>query len=131
VARRRVLARAGEASPRTASRSPASGARSRLGNTTGAAKPTALEKKTRQAYDRSVLDVAVIEDPAAAAVALEPIRSRPLAELSAPASAATLAAHYHDATAPGSRAHRLVVVAHTLPRDPESQEPEAKEPSCP
>jgi DNA-binding transcriptional ArsR family regulator len=36
-------------------------------------------------------DVLVIDDPAAAAVALEPIRSRLLAELTAPASAATLA----------------------------------------
>ena len=36
--------------------------------------------------------VEVIEDPAAAAVALEPMRSRLLAELAEPASAATLAA---------------------------------------
>ena len=39
-----------------------------------------------------MLDVHVIEDPAAAAVALEPVRSRLLAELSEPASAAALAA---------------------------------------
>ena len=39
-----------------------------------------------------MLDVEVIEDPAAAAVALEPVRSRLLAELAEPASAATLAA---------------------------------------
>ena len=39
-----------------------------------------------------MLDIQVIEDPAAATVALEPTRSRLLAELSAPASAATLAA---------------------------------------
>ena len=39
-----------------------------------------------------VLDIQVIEDPAAATVALEPMRSRLLAELAAPASAATLAA---------------------------------------
>lgn len=39
-----------------------------------------------------MLDVEVIEDPAAAAVALDPIRSRLLAELTEPASAATLAA---------------------------------------
>ncbi|WP_437592485.1 ArsR/SmtB family transcription factor [Sorangium sp. So ce1000] len=38
-----------------------------------------------------MLDVDVIEDPAAAAAALEPVRSRLLSELSAPASAATLA----------------------------------------
>jgi DNA-binding transcriptional ArsR family regulator len=38
-----------------------------------------------------MLDIQVIDDPAAATVALEPIRSRLLSELSAPASAATLA----------------------------------------
>jgi DNA-binding transcriptional ArsR family regulator len=39
-----------------------------------------------------VLDVEVITDPAAATVALEPVRSRLLSELSRPASAASLAA---------------------------------------
>jgi DNA-binding transcriptional ArsR family regulator len=39
-----------------------------------------------------VLDVQVIEDPAAATTALEPMRSRLLSELATPASAATLAA---------------------------------------
>jgi len=39
-----------------------------------------------------VLDIQVIEDPAAATVALEPIRSRLLSEMAMPASAATLAA---------------------------------------
>jgi DNA-binding transcriptional ArsR family regulator len=39
-----------------------------------------------------MFDVQVIEDPAAATVALEPTRSRLLAELAEPASAATLAA---------------------------------------
>src|SRR5688572_18934639 len=52
----------------------------------------------------AVLDVEVIEDPAAASVALDPLRSRLLAELTTPASAAALAAqlgvprqkvHYH------------------------------------
>ncbi len=38
-----------------------------------------------------MLDIQVIEDPAVATVAMEPIRSRLLAELAAPASAATLA----------------------------------------
>lgn len=38
-----------------------------------------------------MFDVEVIEDPAAAAVALDPIRSRILAELAEPASAASLA----------------------------------------
>ena len=39
-----------------------------------------------------MLDIQVIEDPAAATVALGPMRSRLLSELAAPASAATLAA---------------------------------------
>jgi DNA-binding transcriptional ArsR family regulator len=38
-----------------------------------------------------MLDIQVIDNPAAATVALEPIRSRLLSELAAPASAATLA----------------------------------------
>ena len=38
-----------------------------------------------------MLDIEVIDDPAAATAALEPIRSRLLSELAAPASAATLA----------------------------------------
>jgi DNA-binding transcriptional ArsR family regulator len=38
-----------------------------------------------------MLDIQVLEDPAAATVALEPVRSRLLAELAAPASAAALA----------------------------------------
>ena len=38
-----------------------------------------------------VLDLQVIDDPAAATVALEPVRSRLLSELAVPASAATLA----------------------------------------
>jgi len=39
-----------------------------------------------------MIDIHVIDDPAAATVALEPMRSRLLSELTAPASAATLAA---------------------------------------
>lgn len=38
-----------------------------------------------------MIDIQVIEDPAAATVALEPVRSRLLSELAEPASAATLA----------------------------------------
>src|SRR5436305_13716728 len=38
-----------------------------------------------------MLDIQVIDDPAAATVALEPMRSRLLSELAVPASAATLA----------------------------------------
>lgn len=61
-----------------------------------------------------MLDLQVIDDPAAATVALEPVRSRLLAELAQPASAATLAsrlgiarqkATYHLKTL---EAHRLV-----------------------
>jgi DNA-binding transcriptional ArsR family regulator len=36
---------------------------------------------------------------------------------------ATLVSKYHDASAPGGRAHRLVVVAHPLPQKPDSKEP--------
>src|SRR5258708_37360818 len=38
-----------------------------------------------------MLDIQVIDDPATATVVLEPVRSRLLSELAAPASAATLA----------------------------------------
>lgn len=38
---------------------------------------------------------------------------------------AKLVSKYHDESAPGGRAHRLVVVAHPLPRKPEHSEPEA------
>ena len=64
-----------------------------------------------------MLGVEVIDDPAAAVVALEPVRSRLLAELSEPASAASLAArlgiarqkvNYHLRAL---EAHRLVRVA--------------------
>jgi DNA-binding transcriptional ArsR family regulator len=66
-----------------------------------------------------MLDVEVIDDPAAATVALDPVRSRLLAELSAPASAAALAArigiprqkvNYHLRTL---EEHGLVHVADT------------------
>lgn len=66
-----------------------------------------------------MLDVQVIDDPAAAAVALEPVRSRLLAELAEPASAAALAArvgiprqkiNYHLRAL---EAHGLVRVADT------------------
>src|SRR4029079_3043984 len=51
-----------------------------------------LDNNSCQGYHRRVLDLQVIDDPAAATVALEPTRSRLLPELAAPASAATLAA---------------------------------------
>ncbi len=64
-----------------------------------------------------MLEVEVIDDPAAAAVALEPVRSRLLSELAEPASAATLATrlgiarqkvNYHLRAL---EEHRLVCVA--------------------
>jgi len=70
-----------------------------------------------------VLDIHVIEDPAAATVALEPVRSRLLSELAAPASAATLAArvglarqkvNYH---LNALEAHGLVRAAQTAARE--------------
>jgi DNA-binding transcriptional ArsR family regulator len=50
-----------------------------------------IDNKNCQCYDRHMLDIQVIEDPAAATVALEPTRSRLLSELAVPASAAALA----------------------------------------
>jgi DNA-binding transcriptional ArsR family regulator len=64
-----------------------------------------------------MIDVQVIDDPASAAVALDPVRSRLLAELAEPASAAALAErlgiarqkiNYHLRTLEG---HKLVRVA--------------------
>ena len=64
-----------------------------------------------------MLEVQVIDDPLSAVVAVDPVRSRLLAELSEPASAAALAArlgiprqkiHYHLKTL---EAHKLVRVA--------------------
>ena len=39
------------------------------------------------------------------------------------AAITSLAARYHDASAPGGRTHRLVVVAHPLPHEPQPKEP--------
>ena len=50
-----------------------------------------LDNKSCQSYLLHMLDVHVIDDPTAAAVAMEPTRNRLLAELATPASAATLA----------------------------------------
>jgi DNA-binding transcriptional ArsR family regulator len=55
------------------------------------ADPGGLDKKVCQGESEPVQDVEVIEDQAAAAVALDPIRARLLAELVEPGSAATLA----------------------------------------
>jgi DNA-binding transcriptional ArsR family regulator len=54
-------------------------------------KSSYIDNKCCQGYAFPMLDLQVIDDPAAATVALEPVRSRLLAELSVPASAATLA----------------------------------------
>lgn len=51
----------------------------------------ALDKKSCQHDDVTVHDVAVIDDPEAAEVSLDPVRARLLAELSEPGSATTLA----------------------------------------
>src|ERR1700735_1159896 len=50
-----------------------------------------LDNNSCQCYHLLMLDIQVIDDPAAATVALVPMRSRLLSELAAPASAATLA----------------------------------------
>jgi hypothetical protein len=50
-----------------------------------------IDNNSCQCYHLLMLDIQVIDDPAAATVALEPTRSRLLSELAAPASAATLA----------------------------------------
>ena len=50
-----------------------------------------LDNNSCQCYPLLMLDIQVIDDPAAATVALEPTRSRLLSELVTPASAATLA----------------------------------------
>lgn len=78
-----------------------------------------LDKNICQWLHAVVLDVEVIENPAAAAAALDPIRSRLLSELSEPASAAMLASrlgigrqkvNYHLRTL---ESHGLVRVAGT------------------
>src|SRR5947209_7805585 len=134
-----------------------------------------LDNNSCQCYHLPMLDIQVIDDPAAATVALEPMRSRLLSELAASylialgarvvrevgdlvrrakeagKRLATLAvdtevrfrsatdraafsnelteaitklvSKYHDESAPGGRAHRLVVVAHPLPQKPDLKEP--------
>lgn len=54
-------------------------------------RPKPLDKLSCHRHSPGMLDVRVIDDPAAAAIALDPVRSRLLSELRAPASAATLA----------------------------------------
>ena len=63
-----------------------------------------------------VQDVVVIEDPAAAAVALEPVRSRLLGELREPASAASLAARL-DLSRQKVNYHLRALEAHGLVRE--------------
>jgi len=50
-----------------------------------------LDNKSCQGYHLLMLDIQVIDDPSAATVALEPIRSRLLSHMATPSSAATLA----------------------------------------
>src|ERR1700687_1256459 len=52
-----------------------------------------IDNNTCQCYHFVMLAIQVIDDPAAATVALEPIRSRLLSHMATPASAATLASH--------------------------------------
>ena len=54
--------------------------------------PASLTRKVVRTSLPAMLDVAVIEDPAAAEVSLDPVRARLLAELAEPASATMLAA---------------------------------------
>src|SRR3954452_21363368 len=77
-----------------------------------------IDNKSCQEYYLRMLDIQVIDDPAAATVALEPTRSRLLSELATPASAATLATrvglarqkvNYHLRAL---EAHGLVRLAH-------------------
>jgi DNA-binding transcriptional ArsR family regulator len=76
-----------------------------------------LTNKLVKAENSEVLDVEVIVDPAAAASALVPIRSRLLAELAEPASAATLASRVGGARQKVNyhlralESHKLVAVA--------------------
>src|SRR5258705_9935130 len=61
----------------------------------GAVSPTTLRVLTSKivgCHRGAVRDIAVIEDPAAAEVSLDPVRARLLAELAEPASATMLAA---------------------------------------
>ena len=76
-----------------------------------------------------MLDVDVIDDPASATAALDPMRAQILAILAEPGSSATvaavtaLAAKYHDERANRGRWHRVVVAAHPIPRlDPNLNE---------
>ena len=66
-------------------------------------------------------DVGVIDDPAAAIVALEPIRSRLLAELAEPASAATLATRLGIARQKVNY-HLRALEAHQLVREAEKRQ---------
>jgi hypothetical protein len=86
-----------------------------------------------------VLDIQVIEDPAAATVALAgkglatlavdtEVRFRSATDRAAFSHELTeaitrLVSKYHDESAPGGRAHRLVVVAHPLPQESDPKEP--------
>ena len=74
-----------------------------------------------------VLDIQVIEDPAAATVALGPMRSRLLSELAfsneLTEAVTKPVSKHHDECHPGGRVHRLIVVAHPLPQKSNPKEP--------
>ena len=70
-----------------------------------------------------MLDVQVIDAPAAAGVAPEPTRlGSAVRRAAAAGTIAKLVSKYHGESAPGGRAHRLVV-AHPLPQKSDPKEP--------
>jgi DNA-binding transcriptional ArsR family regulator len=79
-----------------------------------------LTKKVVKDYNPKVLDLEVIQDPFAATVALEPIRSRLLAELHQPASAASLAAKI-GLTRQKANYHLNTLQSHGLVREAEQR----------
>ena len=112
------MRRAGGAIYRTVVNSDQGGSRAHRTHGSNLAKESGLDKNICQGYHVFMLDIQVIHDPAAATVAMEPMRSRLLSELAAPASAATLATrvglarqkvnyHLH-----ALEAHGLVRLAH-------------------
>lgn len=70
---------------------------------------------------RCMTDVAVIDDPAAATIALDPVRSRLLSEMSEPASAATLATRV-GLTRQKVNYHLRALEAHGLVREAETRQ---------
>jgi DNA-binding transcriptional ArsR family regulator len=79
-----------------------------------------LTKKVVKDKLTAMLDIQVIEDPVAAAIALDPVRSQLLAELGEPASAATLAARV-GLTRQKVNYHLNALEAHDLVRHAEQR----------